>query len=78
MWAIRMVLKPKDIPKAIKASIREIPVTMSALSIGILVIPITIALCIGFMVLMAMQAATPITVAIRAERKAISSSLIWR
>ena len=73
-----MVLKPKDIPKAMNASIREIPVTISALSMGILVIPITMALCTGFIVLMAIQAATPITVAIRAERKAISSSLIWR
>ena len=70
-----MVLNPREMPKAIKASIREIPVTISALSMGIFVIPITIVRLTGFMLLMAMAAAVPIMQAARAEIRAIINVL---
>ena len=38
------VLKPNDTPKAIKDSISEMPVTISAFSMGMFVIPIIIVL----------------------------------
>ena len=67
-----MVLKPKEIPKAINASIREIPVTISAFSMGMLVMPMITVFGKGFMLLMAMAAAVPMTVAKRAEAKAMT------
>ena len=72
MWAISTVLKPRDTPKAMKASIREMPVTISAFNIGILVIPMTMVWGICFMLLMAMEAAVPMMVAISADKNAIS------
>ena len=85
IWLKRIVPNPKRIPKLRKRSISEIPVTISAFSIGILVIPIRTALvrlCIPFI---PTQAAVPIMVAIKEETKAIISvvynasiiSLFW-
>ena len=71
IWDIRTVLNPREIPKAMKASIREIPVTMSAFSIGILVMPITMVLGTARMELMEMAAAVPMIVATRADTKAM-------
>ena len=62
-------------PKAINASIREIPVTISAFSMGMLVTPMRTVLGRVPMLLMAMQAATPMTVAMRADSRAISRVL---
>ena len=78
-----MVLKPRDIPNAIKVSIREIPVTISAFSMGILVIPIMIVLGVRVILLIAIAATVPIMVAISAESTAItrvleSASMILR
>ena len=70
-----MVPKPNLTPILIKRSIREIPVTISAFSMGMLVIPIIMARFLFFMPLMAMQATVPIQVEMAAERKAISSVL---
>ena len=39
--AIRTVLNPSEMPNAMNASIREIPVTISAFSMGILVMPMS-------------------------------------
>ena len=58
-----------------KASIREMPVTMSASSIGMLFKPIIRLRPVGFIALMPMAAAVPSTVAISADRKAISKVL---
>ena len=62
-------------PKAMNANIKEIPVTISAFSIGILVMPMIIVRGSGFMLLMAMDAAVPMMVAISADTKAMSSVL---
>ena len=62
----RQVLNPREIPKAMKASIREIPVTISAFSMGMLVTPMTMVLGTVLMELMEMAAAVPMTVATRA------------
>ncbi len=72
---IKMVLKPREIPKAINASIREIPVTISAFSMGMLVTPMRRERGTRFMPLMAMAAAVPIMTAIREDKNAISSVL---
>ena len=72
MWESRIVPKPNRSPRLIKSSIREIPVTISAFSIGMLVIPIKIALFRLFMLDMAIQAIVPIMEAAKAERNAIS------
>ncbi len=70
-----MVPIPKRNPKLIKSSIREIPVTMSAFSMGIFVIPITTVRERLFIFTMAMQAMVPITVAVTEAISAISSVL---
>ena len=75
MWAIRMVWKPREMPKAINANIKEIPVTISAFSIGILVMPMMMVRGSGFMLLMAMDAAVPMMVAISADTKAMTRVL---
>ncbi len=49
-----------------KASIREIPVTISEFSMGMLLIPMTIFRGVFFMLLMPMAAAVPKMVAARA------------
>ena len=51
--AISTVLNPREIPNAINASIREIPVTISEFSIGMLLIPMTMVRGIRFMLLTA-------------------------
>ena len=73
--AIRIVLNPREIPKAINASIREMPVTISAFSMGILVIPITIVRGTRFMLLIAIAAAVPMMTAMMEDKNAISSVL---
>jgi hypothetical protein len=73
--AIKIVLNPREIPNAIKASIREMPVTISAFSIGILVIPMKMVRGTRFMPLIAMAAAVPIITAIREDKNAMSSVL---
>ena len=60
--------KSREIPNAINASIREIPVTISEFSIGMLLIPMTMVRGIRFMLLMPMAAIVPMTVAIRATQ----------
>ena len=55
-----------------KSSISEIPVTISAFSMGILVIPIIMVRVRFFIVFMAIQAMVPITVAMMEESSAIS------
>ena len=67
------VLKPREIPKAINASISEIPVTISAFNMGMLEIPIKIFLDTGFMWLMERAVTVPMTVATSAEIIATSS-----
>lgn len=54
------------------ASIREMPVTMSAFSMGILVIPMITVRGSARMLLMATEAAVPMIVAARADTNAIS------
>ena len=66
-----MVPNPRLTPNAIKQSIREIPVTISAFISGILFIPITIVLGTFFMLLIPMHATVPIMVAISADRNAM-------
>ena len=63
-------MKPKRTLKYKNKSISEIPVTISALSIGMLVTPMIIDLSAFFILLIASAAIVPITVAISADRKA--------
>ena len=62
--AISTVLNPREMPNAINASIREIPVTISEFSSVMLLIPMTMVRGIRFMLLMPMAAIVPMTVAI--------------
>ena len=71
MCAKRIVLNPRETPKATNISIREIPVTMSEFSIGMLLIPMKMVFGAFLILLMPMAAAVPRIVAIRAERKAM-------
>ena len=73
IWEMRTVSNPREMPKAMKASIREMPVTISAFSMGMLVIPMMAVRGAGRIFWMAMAAAVPIKVAIRAEAKATVS-----
>ena len=68
-----MVENPRENLNAINRSIRDMPVTMSAFSIGILVMPIQMVLARDFMEWMPMDAAVPMTVAAMAEINAIIS-----
>ena len=68
-----MVKKPNRNFKLKNSSINEIPVTMSAFSMGILVIPMIIVRLVFFMLLMEMQATVPMTVAIKADKSAMIS-----
>ncbi len=61
------------IPRLMNSSIREIPVTISAFSMGILVIPIKIVRFLRFIFCMAMQVMVPIKVAARAESSAMDN-----
>ena len=71
-----MVRKPNFIPNVIKRSISEIPVTISALSMGIFVTPIMTARVLRFIACMEIQAIVPIKVAISEDRRAIRSVLL--
>ncbi len=71
----RIVPSPNRNPKLIKRSIREIPVTISAFNIGILVTPIIMVLVRFFIPFMAMQAMVPMNAAVMEETSAISSVL---
>ena len=75
IWLISTVWKPSVKRNAIKASISEMPVTMSASSIGMLFKPIIRLRPVCFIAWRPMAAAVPSTVAMRAERKAISRVL---
>ena len=75
MCAMSTVLKPREMPKAMKASMREIPVTMSEFSMGMLLTPMTMERGSFFMLFMPMAAAVPMTVAASAESRAIRSVL---
>ena len=75
IWANRIVLKPREIPKAMNISIREIPVTISEFSIGILLSPMQIVRGSFFIAESPMAAAVPRIVAISADRNAISNVL---
>lgn len=66
---------PNRTPRLINSSISEIPVTISAFSMGILVIPIIMARFLFFIPWMAIHAMVPITAAIAAEKNAMSSVL---
>ena len=59
-----------------KASIRDIPVTMSAFSMGMLVTPMTMVLGTVRMELMEMAAAVPMIVATRADTKAMINVVV--
>ena len=65
--AIRTVEKLSDTPIPINNNINARPVTISAFNIGIFVILVSIALGTFFILFMARQATTPITVAINAD-----------
>ena len=64
MCASRMVCIPKRNPKLMNNNIREIPVTISAFSIGILFIPRSRFFGLAFILLRAIQVIVPISVAI--------------
>ena len=71
MWASKMVPIPNFIPKLIKRSINEIPVTISAFSIGMLVMPIIKARLRFPIFWMAIHATVPIMTAVKDDRRAI-------
>ena len=68
--ASSIVVKPNLILKNMKRSIKEIPVTISALSMGILVMPIINVLVLFLRPVIAIAAIVPINVAIIDERRA--------
>ncbi len=73
-----MVPSPNLSPKLINKSIREIPVTISAFNMGILVTPMMIARDLFFRLIMAIQATVPMIVdateAIRAISRVLKSA----
>ena len=72
IWAISIVPNPSVIRRAIKRSIRDTPITISAFIMGMLVRPIYMVRQRCFIPWIAMDAAVPITVAAAAARKAIT------
>ncbi len=75
MCAIKMVEKPRVNLHAINRSMREIPVTMSEFSMGILVTPINTVRHLLFMELMPMEAQVPMRVASIADKNAMTRVL---
>ena len=71
MCASSTVENPRVKRNATKSSIREIPITISALSIGMLVTPIIKVRIFGFIAWIPREAAVPIKVAISAESNAM-------
>ena len=76
MCANNTVINPKEkfgkmLLHAMNNSIREIPVTISALSIGMFVTPIIKVLALLFKACIPIAPAVPMIVAIKAERSAI-------
>ena len=69
IWDSRIVPNPNRTPRLINSSISEIPVTISAFSMGILVIPIMMARFLFFYHSLAIQAIVPITVAMADDKK---------
>ncbi len=67
--------KPNLTPKKMNTSIREIPVTISAFSMGIFVMPIQKVFPFLFMESIARQESVPIMVAMIADKVAIASVL---
>ena len=66
-----MVENPSENRNAMKSSIREMPVTISAFSMGMLVTPIMVVRNFRCMDWIPIAAAVPMTVAIRADRRAM-------
>ena len=75
MWDNRIVPRPNRSPKLKKSNIREIPVTISAFSMGIFVMPMMIVRLFFFKLMMEIQAAVPMTVAAIEATSAISNVL---
>ena len=75
MWDSSIVPKPNRSPMLMKRSMREIPVTISAFNMGILVIPMTTVRERFFRFIMAIQAMVPTTVATRDAISAIAKVL---
>ena len=73
IWANKIVEKPREKRNAMNRSIREIPVTISAFSIGMFVTPIINVRNLLLSACIPIAAAVPITVAIRAESRAMMS-----
>ena len=68
-----MVPIPNFIPRLMKRSISEMPVTISAFNMGMLVMPMMTALLRFPIWLMAIHATVPMTTAINEDTKAIKS-----
>ena len=75
MWASRIVSLPKRMPKLINKSIKEIPVTISAFSMGILLTAKNRFLAFAFILERAMQVKVPIMVAAREDTSAMNRVL---
>ncbi len=73
MCATRIVENPREKRKAMNKSISEIPVTISALSMGIFVTPIISVRYLRRKAWMPIAPAVPRIVAISADKSAISS-----
>jgi hypothetical protein len=71
IWDSNTLVNPRVKCKATKTNIKEIPVTISAFSIGTFVIAIRIVLGVFFILLIAIAAADPKTVAAKAEISAM-------
>ena len=63
--------KPREKRQATKSSIREIPVTISAFNIGMLVSPIRLVRSLRFNACIPIAAAVPKIVAIKADKRAM-------
>ena len=72
---MRIVEKPRVNRQAINRSIREIPVTISEFSTGILVTPMITVRHLAFIAVIPIAAQVPIKVAMSAERNAIARVL---
>jgi hypothetical protein len=71
IWDSNTLVNPRVKCKATKTNIKEIPVTISAFSMGTFVIAIRIVLGVFFILLIAIAAADPKTVATKAEMNAM-------
>ena len=69
------MVNPRVTLHAINSSMREIPVTISEFSMGMLVTPINTVFALGFMALIPIEAAVPSRVARRADASAMTNVL---